>query len=34
VAASYLLGISYLIGLTSLYRWVKGRGRPSPANKA
>jgi undecaprenyl-diphosphatase len=35
VAASYLLGISYLIGLTSLYRWVKGRGRPSrPATKA
>jgi undecaprenyl-diphosphatase len=34
VAASYLLGMSYLIGLTSLYRWVKGRGvRPQPSPK-
>jgi undecaprenyl-diphosphatase len=24
VLASYLLGLSYLIGLTALYRWVKG----------
>jgi hypothetical protein len=24
VLASYLLGLSYLIGLTALYRWLKG----------
>jgi undecaprenyl-diphosphatase len=33
VAASYLLGMSYLIGLTSLYRLVKGRGRSQPRER-
>lgn len=28
VLASYLLGITYLIGLVSAYRWIKDRSRP------
>jgi hypothetical protein len=31
VTASYLLGISYLLGLTRLYRGLKARGTREPA---
>lgn len=34
VTASYLLGTSYVIGLTSLYRRVKGHERPQPGAAA